>query len=107
MKNINWETIGNAAGRAAKAICKVVVYGTLFNMACKRAEIDLEISGGKKADYSTAIEAIMKSSMHSSYKSDAVKTLKHDADEEYYKSVISVVNSGAHSSYIIDMIKCL
>ena len=58
-----------------------------------------------KATYGGAVEAIMNSSMLSSYKQEAVEALQKDKDADYYKSIIEIVNSSMLSSYKVETIK--
>ena len=57
--------------------------------------------------YSGAINAIMKSTMYSSDKTDISKLLLPNASEDYYSSVISIANSTMFSSDKVYAIKNL
>ena len=59
------------------------------------------------ASYDDAIEAIMDSSMPSSYKTDAIAAVRRREWSDYYKSVISIVDSSMCSSNKVEAIKKL
>lgn len=51
------------------------------------------------AEYSDAIEAIAVSDMSDYYKNKAIKDILKDADEEYYKSIVSIADSDDMGDY--------
>lgn len=55
--------------------------------------------------YGLAVKAISKSSMWSSYKTEALQLLLGDAPESYYRSVITIVNSTMWSSDKLEALK--
>lgn len=50
-------------------------------------------------EYSDAIEAIAVSDMSDYYKNKAIKDILKDADEEYYKSIVSIADSDDMGDY--------
>lgn len=87
---------------------KVVICG-LSCLALIIPHVENSISAVKrltvKATYGGAVEAIMNSSMLSSYKQESIEALQKDRDADYYKSVIEIVNSSMLGSYKVETIK--
>lgn len=105
MAKINWKPVGEFAGD----LCKIVGYG--LALVLPHAIVGYVSSKNDTttvtANYSGAVEAIMKSDMMSSYKQEAINALKTDGSIDYYKAVIHVVYSSAMSSYKVNMIRDL
>lgn len=60
------------------------------------------------AGYSGAVDAIMKSEMSSYYKQEAIRALRRDGDDEYYRAISYIVNdSNTSSYYVVEMINGL
>ena len=57
------------------------------------------------ADYSDAVQHIMRSSMLGSQKTEAIGLLRREEDSAYYNAVISIVNSSMLGSQKIEAIE--
>ena len=90
-------------GRFTKGLGEIVGCCLLIAASYIKLKNDKEKSGS----YDGAVEAIMGSSMFSSDKCEAVRSLKQGERDEYYKSVISVMQSSMFGSEKVRMIKYL
>ena len=86
MRNINWNSIGNFAGK----VCDMVACGLLVVASRKMVDCAVDDYVSAFAGYDDAVSAIMKSGMYSHDKCEAVAILKRKEDREYYKAIIHV-----------------
>lgn len=86
--------------------CEIAGYigGIVLSYVSVRDVIDTVKYSGE-VDYGDAVDAIMSSDMMSSYKEQAVTTLKKDESSQFYKAIIRVVKSDMMSSYKCDTIR--
>ena len=94
---------GRSVRHFAKAACEVVVCGVLIAASFAKTKGERT----RPVGYDTAVDAIMSSSMLGSDRCEAVKLLKHGADNDYYGAVISIVRSSMLGSDKVDMIRYL
>lgn len=100
--NINKDELMKCAKKAVEIA--VYVGGIALSYVSVRDVIDgIKYSG--EVDYGDAVDAIMSSDMMSSYKEQAVTTLKKDESSQFYKAVIRVIKSDMMSSYKVDTIR--
>lgn len=103
MKKFNLKLIGEFA----LDVCKVVGCGLAIVLPRVLVGYAVNKSNAVTADYSGAVEAIVKSDMLSSYQQEAIEALKTDGSIDYYKAVIQVAGSSSLSSYKVNMIRSL
>lgn len=102
--NIDKEQIGGIV----KSVCNIVVFGALLGASLfkKEREVSTTVRIGE-TNYSDAIDAVLRSDMMSSTKTEVIDAVKRHEDSEYYKAVISVVNSDMLGSLKYRTIKSL
>ena len=96
MRKINWEPIKNFAEGVGTILGVGFVTCASIWCAGKSEEFNKVTC---VAGYSDAVDVIMKSDMHSYYKQEAVKVLKRDGDEEYYKAIANIAKAEDMHSY--------
>ena len=93
---------GSSVRHFVKGACEVLICGLWVAGSFIKAKNEM-----KPVGYDAAVETIMASSMFGSDKCDAVKLLKRDEDENYYKAVISIMQSSMFGSDKVEMIRYL
>lgn len=104
MKKINWKPVKDIAELA----CGAVVYVLTVAAYGKVMDYVTDVHESTIARYDDAVGAIMKSSMYSHDKADAVAALKRNGDSAFYKAIVHVAkDSGMYSHDKLSMIKRL
>ena len=91
------------ARQGVKVAGEVVACGLLIFASY----IKLKNDGEKLVGYDDAVEAIMSSSMFSNDKCEAVKAVKQNMGEYYYKSILSIMESSMFGAEKVEMIRYL
>lgn len=105
MKNFNGEPIKKALRAIATILGAAVLVKEIKEGLLENDPDIRKVASTYSMGYGDAVEAIMDSDMFSSTKSNAIATLKSDADDEYYKAVVCIAKSDMFDSEKLDTIK--
>lgn len=93
----------------AEGIAVLAVLGgvasTLLSVVDSKESGTKSIPIGDKSGINIAVDAIMKSDMFDSHKTEAIKALKHGQSNGYYEAIATIANSDMLSSRILASIK--